>query len=393
MECKDEDEMAELAEAMISCAGDDHAFFSGGEKNVLTAVMGYTRWVLPEGQKHLRAALSLLAWPEDELEKAFTEAFRAGKISQGLYETYVTAKGHWTNYVEGVRNKLRTITKGGLSALTSESDFNLSDIGREKTALFCVMPTDGDFRMLLTPFYSFLFKRQKELAMVSSNGRLPVPVRYVTDEAANVGRIPGLGKITAVARSMGIEIHLAFQNIGQVQGLYAKEKEWQAIVGNCPVKECLGCDDMDTASWFVRPLGDAQVLAEAQSRDVTMPHQQYTEIYKRRESVRKERIMEPWELMQLPEDDMVAMVRGRRPLYLQKLPWTDLPQYKEVVAAGRLPVQELIPARPLKISIPPVPNGAVGEAPVRSQTSRRAANSSGGVDQVEVDVMGLFEQA
>lgn len=383
MECKDEDEMAELADAMISCAGDDHAFFSGGEKNVLTAVLGYARWVLPEGQKHLRAALSLLAWPEDELEKAFQDAYRKGLISQGLFETYVTARGHWSNYVEGVRNKLRTITSGGLAALTSESDFTLSDIGREKTALFCVLPTDGDHRMLLTPFYAFLFKRLKELAAMSPKGRLPVPTRIPLDEAANVGRIPGLGKITAVARSMGIEIQPAFQNIGQVQGLYSKEKEWQSIVGNCPVKVCLGCDDMDTATWFVRPFGNVQVLAESHSRDVTLPHQRYTEMAKRRESVRKERLMEPWELTQLPEDDMVATIRGKRPLYLQKIPWTDLPQYKEVVAAGQLPFQKLIPARSLKISIPAVPGGPAGEVPSRSH-----GESSG-----EVDVMGLFNQA
>ncbi len=396
MECRDEDEMGELADAMISCAGDDHAFFSGGEKNVLTAVMGYVRWVLPEGQRHLRAALSLLAWPEEELEKAFQDAFRRGIISQGLYETFVTTRGHWSNYVEGVRNKLRTITKGDLSALTSESDFSLGDVGREKTALFCVLPTDGDFRMLLTPFYSFLFKRLKEVAGASPKGCLPVPVRIEIDEAANVGRIPSLGKITAVARSMGIEIQLAFQNIGQVQGLYSKEKEWQAIVGNCPVKVCLGCDDMDSATWFVRPFGDVQVVAQSQSRDVTLPHQHYTEMMKRRESVKKEKLMEPWELTQLPEDDMVAMVRGRRPLYMQKLPWTDLPQYKEVVAAGRVPVQELIPTRSLKISTPAVPGG---DSPYQEPGRGRGAGGGGAVTSGDnsaggaIDVMGLFNQA
>jgi len=390
LECKDEDEMAELADAMISCAGDDHAFFSGGEKNVFTAVIGYARWVLPKGQNHLRAALSLLAWPEEELEKAFQDAYKKGLISQGLYETYVTSRGHWSNYVEGVRNKLRTITKGGLAALTSESDFSLSDIGRKKTALFCVLPTDGDFRMLLTPFYSLLFKRLKELAAASPKGRLPVPVRFVLDEVANVGRIPELEKITAVGRKMGIQIQLGLQNIGQIQGLYSKEKKWTAIVGNCPVKLCLGCDDMDTATWFVRPFGDVLVVSETQNRDVTLPHQRYTEVVKRRESVRKERLMEPWELTQLPEDDMVATVRGRRPLYLQKLAWKDLPQYREVVAAGQLPVQELIPARSLKISLPAIPGMATGQAPSNTNSSGRSARCQGETEQV--DVMGLFNQ-
>lgn len=395
LECRNEDEMAELADAMISCAGDDHAFFSGGEKNVLTAVIGYARWVLPEGQKHLRAALSLLAWPEDELEKAFQDAFRSGLISQGLYETYVTARGHWSNYVEGVRNKLRTITNGGLAALTSKSDFTLSDVGREKTALFCVLPTDGDFRMLLTPFYSFLFKRLKELAAASPKRRLPVPVRFVLDEFANVGRIPELEKITAVARKMGIQIQLGLQNIGQIQGLYSKEKKWTAIVGNCPVKLCLGCDDMDTATWFVRPFGDVHVLSETHSRDVSLPHQRYTEMARRRESVRKEKLMEPWELTQLPEDDMVATVRGRRPLYLQKVPWTDLPQYKEVVKAGQMPIQELIPARSLNISIPAIPGGkdAIKE-PGRGRSGASSGSQAGNQSphNGQVDVMGLFTQ-
>lgn len=384
-ECRDEDEMADLADTMISCAGDDHAFFSGGEKNVLTAVMGYARWVLPEGQKHIRAALSVLAWPEEALQEAFARAYRSGQVPQVVYEAYAASQGHWSNYVEGVRNKLRTITKGPLAALTSESEFSLSSVGRERTALFCVLPTDGDFRMLLTPFYTFLFKRLKELALSSPGGRLPVPVRFILDEFANVGRIPDLEKITAVARSMGVQVQIILQNVGQLQGLYAKEKRWQAVAGNCPVRVCLGCDDLDTANWFVRSFGSVLVEHETWRKDTSTLKDRLLGRPKTALTQKKEHLMEGWELLQLPADDMVAHVRGKRPAYLQKLPWTELPQAREVKAAGQKPVHELVPARDMSVSVPPVPAGET-EAPPRPRGGGRREPRQGD----EIDIESLF---
>jgi len=369
-ECRDYDEITDLADWLISAAGDDHAFFSGGEKNILAAALAYARWALPPEQQHMRAALSILSWPQEALDAAYTEAFRLKQVPLAAYETWKAAQGHYSNYIEGVRNKVRGITKGPLAALTAASDFELESVGRKKTALFLVLPDEGDLRSLYVPFYTFMFRRLKEAAEITGSGRLPVPVRFILDEFANIGKIPDIDKVCALGRSRGIMVQIALQNIGQLQGLYRKENAWKAVAGNCPVKICMAVDDEDSARFFCSMMGEAIVRDVTESRDVTTPWSGLE--LKRRESTKTAKIMSPWELMQMPEDDSVVLLRGQRPLYLQKLPWTDLPQYREIAAAGQVRPEQALPEVPQEVSLPPYPE--VDETP-KGQGRKRSGGA------------------
>lgn len=368
-ECRDYNEIMDLTSWLIAASGDDHAFFSGGEKNVFAAAAAYARWVLPPGQQHLRAALSLLSWPQEALDEAYTMAFREKKVEQAAYETWRAAQGHFSNYVEGVRNKVREMTKGPLAALTAESDFNLADLGRKKTALFLILPEEGDLRSLYVPFYAFMFRRLKEAAEITGNGRLPVPVRFILDEFANIGKIPDIDKVCALGRSRGITVQIAVQNVGQLKGLYSKGRAWEAVIGNCPVRICLAVDDEASAALFASSAGRARVWDTSESRDVSKPWSSLET--KRRESTKDVPIIQDWEIMQLPEDDSIVLLRGKRPIYLQKLAWTDLPQYREILAAGHARPEELLPEIPQNVSLPPYPDAA--EKPKDRDRSRGGA--------------------
>lgn len=354
-ECRDYEEIMDLADWLIAAAGDDHSFFSGGEKNVFAAVAAYTRWVLPPEQQHLRSTLSLLSWPQEALDVAFKDAFLAGKIDQPVMETWKAAQGHFTNYVEGVRNKIRSLTKGGLAALTSSSDFSLDSVGRKKTALFLILPDEGDLKSLYMPFYAFLFRRLKQAAEVTGSGRLPVPVRFILDEFANIGKIPDIDKVCALGRSRGIMVQIALQNIGQLQGLYRKNNAWKAVVGNCPIKICLAVDDEESAKFFASIAGKARVRDITESRDVTTPWDALK--LKRKESTKDINIIQPFEILQIPEDDCIVVLRGKKPVYLQKISWTDLPQYRAVKAAGQLRAEEFLPEIDMNVSLPLYPEG------------------------------------
>lgn len=370
-ECEDFDEVMDVAAWLIAAAGDDHAFFSGGEKNILAAVFAYAKWALPKGQRHIRSAMALLSWPQDVLDQAYTQAYR-NRASNGMpeeaYETWKSAQGHYTNYIEGVRNKVREITKGPLAALTSQSDFSLSSLGQEKTALFLILPTEGEIKSLLVPFYGFMFKRLNELAEQNQD-RLPVGVRFIMDEFANIGRVPEIDKVSAVGRSKGIMVQIALQNIGQIKGLYRRGNEWEAVVGNSPLKLCLSADDINSAKFFTSLAGGAEVKHISESKDVTMPWMKL-KLGKRRESGKEVAILKDYELLQLPEDDCVAIIRGKRPIYLQKLPWTELPQYKEVVRAGTSIPSDWVETRSLLVEKPPYPE--TEEQPKEPARSRSA---------------------
>jgi type IV secretion system protein VirD4 len=368
-ECRDYNEIMDLTSWLISAAGDDHAFFSGGEKNVFAAAAAYARWVLPTDQQHLRAALSLLSWPQEALDGAYTRAFREKKVEQAAYETWKAAQGHFSNYVEGVRNKVREMTKGPLAALTAESDFNLADLGRKKTALFLILPEEGDLRSLYVPFYAFMFRRLKEAAEITGNGRLPVPVRFILDEFANIGKIPDIDKVCALGRSRGITVQIAVQNVGQLKGLYSKGRAWEAVIGNCPVRMCLAVDDEASAALFASSAGRARVWDTSESRDVSKPWSGLET--RRRESTKDVPIIQPWEIMQMPEEDSIVLLRGKRPIYLQKLAWTDLPQHREILAAGQVRPDELLPEISLEVSLPPYPEAE--ETPKDRDRSRGGA--------------------
>ncbi len=315
--------------------------------------------------------MALLSWPQDVLDQAYTQAYR-NRASNGMpeeaYETWKSAQGHYTNYIEGVRNKVREITKGPLAALTSQSDFSLSSLGQEKTALFLILPTEGEIKSLLVPFYGFMFKRLNELAEQNQD-RLPVGVRFIMDEFANIGRVPEIDKVSAVGRSKGIMVQIALQNIGQIKGLYRRGNEWEAVVGNSPLKLCLSADDINSAKFFTSLAGGAEVKHISESKDVTMPWMKL-KLGKRRESGKEVAILKDYELLQLPEDDCVAIIRGKRPIYLQKLPWTELPQYKEVVRAGTSIPSDWVETRSLLVEKPPYPE--TEEQPKEPARSRSA---------------------
>jgi len=354
-ECKDYDEIKKLASWLINAAGDDHAFFGGGEKNLLDAVMALTKYALSPEEAHFRSALSLLSWPQDKLDEAFVQAFREKKIPQDVLETWRAVQGHFSNYVEGVRNKLREMTQGPLAALTSRTDIEMESLGKEKTALFLILPTEGgDLQALLVSMYGLMFSRLSALASKSPGGRLPVPVRFILDEFANIGRIPEIETQLTVGRGRGVMVQIAIQNIGQIKGLYSKKRAWEAIIGNCPIKICLGLDDLASADFFCAYAGKAEIYHESESREVTMPWQKL-EIRKKRESTREAAVIQDYELLQLPEDDMVALIRGKPPLYLQKCAWTKYPQAREIADAGQYSVYEAYEAKDLTVQVPPYP--------------------------------------
>lgn len=349
-ECKDMDEVMDLAEWMIMSAGDDEAFWSGGEVNLLAAALGYIKFAeqnalqtIGLSGRNIRSALRLLSFSQERINELIT-ALSDNTDTDTVKEVWAGTEKLFSNYVEGVRNKLRIITKGSLADLTAESDFSLSTVGSSKTALFLILPEEGEYQALLVPFYAFMFRRLNELAF-ETGGKLPYPTRFIMDEFANIGRVPDIDKVCALGRSKGIMVHIAVQNIGQLQGLYKRNNVWEAVVGNCPIKLCLGIDDIHSARFFADIMGEAEIEEIGEYKDITTPIRRMQLTNKMRYTKETD-TMHPYELLQLPEDDLIAILRGRKPLYLQKYGWINYPQAREIESAKKTtPAEWELPAR------------------------------------------------
>ena len=111
-------------------------------------------------------------------------------------------------------------------------ELDLDMLGDERTALFLIMSdTDGTFAFLISLIYSILFNRLCERADDVYGGRLPIHVRCLIDEAANIGQIPNLERLMATIRSREISACLVLQAQSQLKALYKDNMD--TIIGNC----------------------------------------------------------------------------------------------------------------------------------------------------------------
>ena len=135
--------------------------------------------------------------------------------------------------------RLATFNIPQYARMTMVDEMDFGSLGEKKKAIFCVIPVDDSSMnylvgMLYTQCFQALYRRADE----KHNGRLPVPVRVIQDEWANVAQPESYPKILATCRSYNIGLNIIVQNIQQIKALY--EKEWESIIGNCDTLLFLG---------------------------------------------------------------------------------------------------------------------------------------------------------
>ena len=141
-----------------------------------------------------------------------------------------------------------------LREITAYDELFLDTVGDEKTALFLIMSdTDSTFNFLISMVYTQLFNLLCEKADDYYGGRLPVHVRCLIDEAANIGQIPNLEKLIATIRSREISACLVLQTQSQLKAIYKDNAD--TIIGNCDSKIFLGGTEPTTLKELSEALG------------------------------------------------------------------------------------------------------------------------------------------
>ena len=138
--------------------------------------------------------------------------------------------------------------------ITMYDELELDTLGDEKTALFLMMSdTDGSFNFLISMIYTQLFNLLCEKADDVYGGRLPVHVRCLIDEAANIGQIPNLEKLVATIRSREISACLVLQARSQLKAIYKDNAD--TIIGNMDSQVFLGGSEPTTLKELSEALG------------------------------------------------------------------------------------------------------------------------------------------
>ena len=206
--------------------------------------------------------------------------------------------------------------------VTAYDELELDTLGDRKTALFLIMSdTDDSFNFLISMCYSQLFNLLCEKADDVYGGRLPVHVRCLIDECANIGQIPKLEKLMATIRSREISACLVLQAQSQLKAIYRDNAD--TIIGNCDCSIFLGGKEPTTLKELSASLGKETIdtfnTGESRGREVSHSLN-YQKLGKA--------LMDVDELAVLDGGKCILQLRGVRPFLSDKFDITRHPNYK-----------------------------------------------------------------
>ena len=216
-----------------------------------------------------------------------------------------------------------------LRDIMTEDELELDTMGDRKTALFLIMSdTDTTFNFVIAMLQSQLFNLLCDKADDLYNGRLPVHVRCLLDEFANIGQIPNFDKLIATIRSREISASIILQSQSQLKTIYKDAAD--TIVGNCDVTLFLGGKEKSTLKEISELLGKETIdsLSQSENRGAQTSHGlSYQKLGKE--------LMTQDEIAVMDGGKCILQLRGVRPFFSDKYDLTKHPRYKYLSDADK----------------------------------------------------------
>ncbi len=326
---RNEDDILKLVNNLVKntnnsekTGGDD--FFEKAETSLLLAIFSYLLQEVCEEDQILQNVIEMVRLgdiPEDqpdfvspldimfdELEQKDPTNFAVSQYKLFKLSGNLTAKSILVSL--GVR--LAPFDIPSIQSLLSKDTMELDCLGDQKTILYILLPdTDTSFNFLASMMYQQLFDNLVYKADHHYKGRLPVHVRCILDEFANIGQIPDFEKVIAVIRSREISTNVILQNISQLKNLY--KETWETILGTSDVLLYLGGMEYSTHEYISKLLGKETI--EHRNISVTKGTQgSYNESFQKI----GRNLMDPDEVSNLKGTECILKIRGVNPFLSKK---------------------------------------------------------------------------
>ena len=313
-------------------AGED--FWVKAETLLYIALIGYIHYELPPEEQNFSTLIDMLNKMDvreddedyrNEIDEKFEKLGRdkPGHFAVRQYAKYRMAAGKTAKSILvscGARLAVFDIQE--LRDITAYDELHLDTIGEKRTALFLIMSdTDASFNFLISMAYSQMFNLLCEKADDEHGGRLPVHVRCLIDEFANIGQIPNFEKLIATIRSREISACIVLQAQSQLKAIYKDNAD--TIAGNCDTLLFLGGKEKTTLKEMEEMLGKETIdtfnTGESRGREVSHSLN-YQKLGKS--------LMSVDELAVMDGGKCILQLRGVRPFLSDKYDITSHPNYR-----------------------------------------------------------------
>lgn len=228
--------------------------------------------------------------------------------------------------------RLASFTLREIQNITDEDTLELSRLGERKQAVFCVIPdsNDNSLNFLVGLLYTQAFQELYYQADKVHMGGLPVPVRFMFDEFANVALPDGYARLQATMRSRNIMATIILQNISQLKALF--KDDWEGIIGNADTMIYLGGNEQSTHKYISEQLGKETISTKSssQSKGRNGSYSQSTQLTGRE-------LMTPDEVRLLDNKNAIVIIRGERPVIDEKYDLMKHPNIRFTEDGGAAP--------------------------------------------------------
>lgn len=372
----------------------DH-FWDNAEMNLLKALVLYVGTEMEPEQRHMGTVYWLLTkCSENDLSKRIKD-LEANHPAKGPFKLFEQASETVrSGVIIGLGSRLQVFQSRLIQRITSYKDIDL-ELPGQKTCAYFIVTSDQDstFDFLASLFISFAFIKLVRYADRNcEGGLLPVPVHVLAEELTACGTISELSRRLSVIRSRNISMSCVFQNLAGLQNRYP-QNQWQEILGNCDVQLFLGCTDQLTAEYVSTRTGIASVTVASRSKMLnTFQISSYTPQYRETSGIGRRPVLTPDEVLRLPIDEALVIIRGKKVLRVHKLDYSQHPdshKLRSCKASAHIPTwrqmhrpKRASQPKPVEKASPDLPSPG-GCQPTRISHKRRGQEVPGQLSMAE----------
>ena len=325
-------------------ASQNDPFWEKSEIALDSALMLYLLHEAPPEEQNMEMMLTMIEYggakeDDDDFKSPLDLLFEAleeeqpGHIAVRQYKIFKQAAGKTAKSIlVGAAVRLASFTLPEIQNITAEDTLEIGKMGERKQAIFCIIPDSNDtsLNFLVGMLYTQAFQELYYQADKVHGGGLPMPVRLMFDEFANVALPDGYARLQATMRSRNIMATIVLQNISQLKALF--KNDWEGIIGNADSFVYLGGNEQSTHKYVSELLGketiDTRTSSQSKGRNGSFS-QNFQQTGRE--------LMTPDEVRMLNNKDAIVLIRGEPPVIDQKYDLMKHPNIRQSHSGGAFP--------------------------------------------------------